>query len=71
MANASTRVVESALSLGAKIPGFRRIADAMIEPLRFLEVEVVLEATRTSATEIISPRLSALTMTRTCGPRIF
>jgi hypothetical protein len=47
------------------------LAAASIEPLRWLEVEVVLEAMRASATEIISPRLTGLTVTRQCGPLVF
>ena len=43
---------------------------AGIESARWIEVEVVLEATRTSSTEIISPRLTGLTVTRLCGPRL-
>ncbi len=40
---------------------------ASIEPQRWLEVEVQLEALRESATIVISPRVRSVTVTRTCG----
>jgi hypothetical protein len=46
----------------------RAFVDGGIEMHRWIEVEATLEAMRTSATEIISPRLSSLTVTRHCGP---
>ncbi|WP_157069327.1 hypothetical protein [Sandaracinus amylolyticus] len=44
---------------------------ASVEPQRWIEVEVQLEAMRSSATEIISPRLTSLTVTRQCGSLVF
>ncbi|MDQ3033949.1 MAG: hypothetical protein M3Y87_16150 [Myxococcota bacterium] len=41
---------------------------AGVEHQQWIEVEVQLEAMRASATEIISPRLESMTVTRECGP---
>jgi sugar lactone lactonase YvrE len=52
-----------------------QIGDALrragVEPQRWLEVEVQLEAMRSSTSEVITPRLSALAVTRACNGAIF
>ena len=48
------------------------IADAFVEagvtPLKYLEIEAVLLAERSSFTEVITPRLFSFSATHTCPP---
>jgi hypothetical protein len=46
------------------------LAGAGVTPQRFLEVEVVLQAERTSTTEVITPRVLSMEVTHVCEPII-